>query len=151
MTTDRTVAQSQPGTQKIEVSIHNLPATTSNGGEGWPLQELESAIEHAWATEQASHSETVREAVEATLLGLDCGRVRVAERQGVGQWIVNQWVKKAVLLSFRLSDNKLLRAGDLTFFDKVAPKFANLDEHDMRASGVRIVPPAVTRRGSFLA
>lgn len=128
-----------------------MPATTSNGGEGWSLQELESAIEHAWATEHASHSETVREAVEATLLGLDCGRVRVAERQGVGQWIVNQWVKKAVLLSFRLSDNKLLRAGDLTFFDKVAPKFANLDEHDMRASGVRIAPPAVARRGSFLA
>src|SRR5687768_14049729 len=111
MTTDQTAAQSQPDTQKIEVSIHNLAATTPNGGEGWSLQELESAIEQAWAAEQASHSEILREAVEATLLGLNCGRIRVAERQGVGQWIVNQWVKKAVLLSFRLSDNKLLRAG----------------------------------------
>ena len=75
----------------------------------------------------------------------------MAERHGVGEWTVNQWVKKAVLLSFRLSDNKLMRAGDLAFFDKVASKFANLDEDGMRASGVRVVPPAVARRGSFLA
>ncbi|HET7060834.1 MAG TPA: 2,3,4,5-tetrahydropyridine-2,6-dicarboxylate N-succinyltransferase [Nitrosospira sp.] len=114
--------------------------------------ELESTIERAWAAGvSTSHSQAVRDAVETTLSGLDCGRIRVAERQGVGQWAVNQWVKKAVLLSFRLSDNKLLRAGDLSFFDKVASKFANLNEDDMHASGVRVVPPAVVRRGSFLA
>ena len=61
-----------------------------------------------------------------------------SERHGVGQWTVNQWVKKAVLLSFRLSDNKLLRAGDLSFFDKVASKFANQDEDGMHASGVAL-------------
>ena len=109
-------------------------------------------LQRAWAAEPGeSLAETVRDAVEAIVARLDCGRIRVAERQGLGQWTVNQWVKKAVLLSFRLSDNKLLRAGDLSFFDKVASKFANFDEDDMRASGVRVVPPAVARRGSFLA
>jgi 2,3,4,5-tetrahydropyridine-2-carboxylate N-succinyltransferase len=151
MTTDQTVTRSQPDTQKAEVSTHNLPATTPDGVGGWSLSELQSAIERAWATESAARSENAREAVEATLLGLDCGRIRVAERQGVGQWIVNQWIKKAVLLSFQLSDNKLLRVGDLSFFDKVATKFASLDERGMQANGVRVVPPAVARRGSFLA
>ncbi|RXL97324.1 2,3,4,5-tetrahydropyridine-2,6-dicarboxylate N-succinyltransferase, partial [Citrobacter sp. AAK_AS5] len=66
-------------------------------------------------------------------------------------WTVNQWVKKAVLLSFRLNDNKPMRAGELGFFDKVPTKFAQLDEHEMRATGVRVVPPAVARRGSFIA
>ena len=75
----------------------------------------------------------------------------MAERHGVGQWTVNQWIKKAVLLSFRIHDNKLLRAGDLSFFDKVDSKFSGLDEGDMRASGVRMVPPAVARRGCYLA
>jgi 2,3,4,5-tetrahydropyridine-2-carboxylate N-succinyltransferase len=74
----------------------------------------------------------------------------VAERRGVGEWSVNQWVKKAVLLSFRLTDNQPMHAGDLAFFDKVRPKFSQLDEAEMRASGVRVVPPAVARRGSFI-
>jgi 2,3,4,5-tetrahydropyridine-2-carboxylate N-succinyltransferase len=69
----------------------------------------------------------------------------------VGQWTVNQWVKKAVLLSFRLNDNKLMRAGDLGFYDKVPTKFAHLTEAEMRETGVRVVPPAVARRGSFIA
>ena len=129
------------------------PGRRGAGGiEGWSMSQLESTIEHAWtAGPDESHSEIVREAVELTLSGLDCGRIRVTERQGVGQWTVNQWVKKAVLLSFRLSDSKLLRAGDLSFFDKIATKFAHLNEEDIRAVGVRIVPPAVARRGSFLA
>jgi 2,3,4,5-tetrahydropyridine-2-carboxylate N-succinyltransferase len=120
--------------------------------EGWSLSTLESTIEGAWADNSgAPHPEIVRNAVEAILSGLDCGRIRVAERQGVGQWSVNQWVKKAILLSFRLNDNKLVRAGELSFFDKVPPKFTNLGEDCMRANGVRVVPPAVARRGSFLA
>ncbi|WP_309624465.1 2,3,4,5-tetrahydropyridine-2,6-dicarboxylate N-succinyltransferase, partial [Methylibium sp.] len=77
--------------------------------------------------------------------------LRVAEREGVGQWRVNQWVKKAVLLSFRLTENQPIHAGDLGFFDKVQTKFANLDEAQMRATGVRVVPPAVARRGSYIA
>jgi 2,3,4,5-tetrahydropyridine-2-carboxylate N-succinyltransferase len=97
------------------------------------------------------NSPDVREAVENVISELNAGRIRVAERQGVGQWTVNQWVKKAVLLSFRLNDNKIMRAGELGFFDKVQTKFAHLDEAQMRETGVRVVPPAVARRGSYIA
>jgi 2,3,4,5-tetrahydropyridine-2-carboxylate N-succinyltransferase len=69
----------------------------------------------------------------------------------VGQWTVNQWIKKAVLLSFRLSDNRVMRAGDLSFYDKVETKFAHVSDEAMRATGIRVVPPAVARRGSFIA
>ena len=116
--------------------------------------ELQSTIELAWdnrANLTAVNAPEVREAVEAVIADLNKGRIRVAERQGVGQWTVNQWVKKAVLLSFRLNDNHLMQAGDLAFFDKVKTKFAHLDETAMRESGVRVVPPAVARRGSYIA
>src|SRR4029453_17096210 len=79
------------------------------------------------------------------------GESRVAERQGVGEWTVNQWVKKAVLLSFRLSENRVMQSGELAFFDKVEPKFSTGSEAALRASGVRVVPPAVARRGAYLA
>jgi len=116
--------------------------------------QLQSTIDAAWearASITAANAPEVREAVEQVISDLNKGRLRVAERQGVGQWQVNQWVKKAVLLSFRLTDNKIMRAGDLGFFDKVDTKFAHLDEAAMRATGVRVVPPAVARRGSFIA
>jgi 2,3,4,5-tetrahydropyridine-2-carboxylate N-succinyltransferase len=64
---------------------------------------------------------------------------------------VHQWIKKAVLLSFRLKDNEVVKAGDLGFYDKVQTKFAHLSEADMKATGVRVVPPAVARRGSYIA
>ncbi|TNF57745.1 MAG: 2,3,4,5-tetrahydropyridine-2,6-dicarboxylate N-succinyltransferase, partial [Burkholderiales bacterium] len=67
------------------------------------------------------------------------------------QWTVHQWIKKAVLLSFRLKDNEFVRAGDLAFYDKVPTKFAHLSDAEMKATGVRVVPPAVARRGSFIA
>jgi 2,3,4,5-tetrahydropyridine-2-carboxylate N-succinyltransferase len=116
--------------------------------------DLQSVIDLAWearAEISAVNAPEVREAVEQTIAELNSGRLRVAERRGVGDWAVNQWVKKAVLLSFRLNDNKIMRAGDLGFFDKVQTKFAHLDEAQMRASGVRVVPPAVARRGSYIA
>jgi 2,3,4,5-tetrahydropyridine-2-carboxylate N-succinyltransferase len=117
-------------------------------------QTYQSLIESAWESRAsitaASHPE-VHRVVEAVISDLNAGRIRVADRQGVGQWAVNQWVKKAVLLSFRLNDNELMRAGDLTFFDKVKTKFSHIDDDAVRASGVRIVPPAVARRGSYLA
>jgi len=120
--------------------------------DGWSVHELASVVELAWATGPgAVHPSIVHHAVETVIEGLDTGQLRVAERQAVGQWTVNQWIKKAVILSFRLNDNKLLRAGDLSYFDKVESKFAGLDEVDMRATGVRMVPPAMVRRGSFLA
>ena len=116
-------------------------------------QQLQSIIELAWenrASLTPENSPEIREAVEQVISDLNGGRVRVAERQGVGQWTTNQWVKKAVLLSFRLSDNQLMHAGDLAFFDKVKTKFAHLTDEEVRATGVRIVPPAVARRGSYL-
>jgi 2,3,4,5-tetrahydropyridine-2-carboxylate N-succinyltransferase len=120
--------------------------------DGWSQHELAAVIELGWAAGPgALQSSAVHDAVDIVIEALDEGRLRVAERRGVGDWIVNQWIKKAVMLSFRLSDNKLTRAGDLSFFDKVESKFAGLAEVDMRASGVRIVPPAVARRGAFLA
>jgi len=116
--------------------------------------QLQALIDTAWearAQITALNAPQVREAVEEVIADLNAGRLRVAERQGVGQWTVNQWVKKAVLLSFRLNDNRSMRAGDLGFFDKVPVKFAHLDEDRMRATGVRVVPPAVARRGSYIA
>ena len=116
--------------------------------------QLQSIIDLAWESRaeiNAINSPEVRDAVEHVIADLNKGRIRVAERQGVGQWQVNQWVKKAVLLSFRLNDNQIMRAGDLGFFDKVKTKFAHLDEAQMRETGVRVVPPAVARRGSYIA
>jgi 2,3,4,5-tetrahydropyridine-2,6-dicarboxylate N-succinyltransferase len=116
--------------------------------------ELQDIIDLAWegrAQITATSAPDVRIAVEQVIDELNAGRLRVAERQGVGQWKVNQWVKKAVLLSFRLSENKVMHAGDLAFFDKVPVKFAHLDDEQLRATGVRVVPPAVARRGSYIA
>ena len=118
------------------------------------MSQLQSIIDLAWegrADITATNAPEVREAVEHVIADLDAGRLRVAERQSVGQWTVNQWVKKAVLLSFRLNDNRAMHAGDLAFFDKVPTKFSDMDDEAMRASGVRVVPPAVARRGSYLA
>jgi 2,3,4,5-tetrahydropyridine-2-carboxylate N-succinyltransferase len=117
-------------------------------------QALQTTIEHAW-DDRASLGPTsavpaIREAVEAVIVDLNAGRIRVAERQAVGQWHVNQWIKKAVLLSFRLNDNQVMQAGGLTFFDKVQTKFSHMDQAALAASGVRVVPPAVARRGSYL-
>jgi 2,3,4,5-tetrahydropyridine-2,6-dicarboxylate N-succinyltransferase len=114
----------------------------------------QAIIDLAWESRtsiSAINAPEVRDTVEGVIKDLNAGRLRVAERQGVGQWTVNQWIKKAVLLSFRLNDNKIMRAGDLGFFDKVQTKFAHLDEAAMRATGVRVVPPAVARRGSYIA
>jgi 2,3,4,5-tetrahydropyridine-2-carboxylate N-succinyltransferase len=115
---------------------------------------LQAAIENAWESRaqiSATNAPQVREQVEQVIGDLNAGRLRVAERRGVGDWVVNQWVKKAVLLSFRLNDNRLMRAGDLGFYDKVPTKFSHLDEAQLREAGVRVVPPAVARRGSYIA
>ncbi len=117
-------------------------------------QPLQQIIDTAWEQRASISPDSappeVAEAVEHVIGELNAGRLRVATRQGVGQWTVHQWIKKAVLLSFRLSDNTPMGAGDLGFYDKVQPKFAKADNEMMRAAGVRIVPPAVARRGSFL-
>ena len=117
--------------------------------------QLQSVIEAAWeertSLSVASAPAEVREAVAHVINELDAGRIRVAERQSVGQWQVNQWVKKAVLLSFRLNDNVVMGSGDLTCFDKVPTKFGGMGDAELRATGVRVVPGAVARRGSYIA
>ncbi|MEW6098519.1 MAG: 2,3,4,5-tetrahydropyridine-2,6-dicarboxylate N-succinyltransferase [Pseudomonadota bacterium] len=117
-------------------------------------QALEQLINQAWEDRAAlspkSAPADVREAVETVIADLNKGRLRVAEKID-GQWVTHQWIKKAVLLSFRLNDNVPMKAGDLGFFDKVPTKFAHLSDEEMRASGVRVVPPAVARRGSYIA
>ncbi|TAG78978.1 MAG: 2,3,4,5-tetrahydropyridine-2,6-dicarboxylate N-succinyltransferase [Burkholderiales bacterium] len=118
------------------------------------MSTLQAVIDQAWedraSLSPSSAPKDVIDAVEHVISDLNKGRVRVAEKIG-GEWVTHQWIKKAVLLSFRLKDNALVQAGDLAFFDKVATKFAHLDEAQVRAAGVRIVPPAVARRGSYLA
>ena len=118
-------------------------------------QALQTIIDAAWEDRAklspASAPPEVLDAVEQVISQLNKGVLRVATRESVGVWTTHQWIKKAVLLSFRLKDNVLMRAGDLGFFDKVQTKFAHLSEAEMRATGVRVVPPAVARRGSFIS
>lgn len=118
-------------------------------------QQLQSIIDTAWdnraSISPAAASKEVAEAVEHVIAELDAGRMRVASREGVGQWTVHQWLKKAVLLSFRLKDNALINGGALNFYDKVPTKFEGMSEAQIAATGVRVVPPAVARRGSFIA
>jgi 2,3,4,5-tetrahydropyridine-2-carboxylate N-succinyltransferase len=119
---------------------------------------LQNIIDQAWE-DRASLSPSaapkeVREAVATVLAGLNDGSIRVAERQSVGKWNVNQWVKKAVLISFRLEDNQVMSAngtnGFPQFYDKVPTKFANYTAADFAKGGFRVVPPATARRGSFI-
>ncbi|MEY3953615.1 MAG: hypothetical protein RLZZ397_495 [Pseudomonadota bacterium] len=116
---------------------------------------LHAIIDAAWERRNdfspSQAPDDVKQAVNETLDALNSGRLRVASREGVGQWTVHQWIKKAILLSFRLNDNVHMGAGDLTFFDKVPTKFARLSNEELAATGVRVVPPAVARRGSFIA
>ncbi|MGX7896950.1 2,3,4,5-tetrahydropyridine-2,6-dicarboxylate N-succinyltransferase [Tsuneonella sp. HG222] len=117
--------------------------------------ELESAIEAAWEARDGvtPASSDVRTVVEAALGLLDSGKARVAEPDGNGGWQVNQWLKKAVLLSFRLNDNELVEGGSAgaPAFDKVPSKFAGWDADRFREGGFRVVPGAIARRGSFIA
>ncbi|MBK7006184.1 MAG: 2,3,4,5-tetrahydropyridine-2,6-dicarboxylate N-succinyltransferase [Burkholderiales bacterium] len=118
-------------------------------------QHLQATIEAAWEDRAnisvASAPAVTRDAVEHVLNELDAGRLRVATREGVGQWTTHQWIKKAVLLSFRLKDNAIIQSGDLAFYDKVATKYSGMTEAELKATGVRVVPPAVARRGSYQA
>jgi 2,3,4,5-tetrahydropyridine-2,6-dicarboxylate N-succinyltransferase len=125
------------------------------------MTDLESAIDAAWETRAtlAPHSApaVVRDAVAHVIGDLDSGRLRVAEKAD-GVWTTHEWIKKAVLLSFRLAENSPMRFGrhagsaePFAFFDKVPSKFAGLSDDELEATGVRVVPPAVVRRGAFVA
>jgi 2,3,4,5-tetrahydropyridine-2,6-dicarboxylate N-succinyltransferase len=119
-----------------------------------PYKELRATIEAAFEsrarlTPQNASAE-IRTALDTVLGLLDSGNLRVAEKLAAG-WQVNEWLKKAVLLSFRLADNAALRAGALNFYDKVPLKFDGWDAAQFSAAGVRVVPPATVRRGAFIA
>ena len=115
--------------------------------------ELQEIIEQAWENraelKPGSGPAKVGEAVELILKELDCGNLRVAEKIN-GDWVTHQWLKKAVLLSFRLEDNRMLEGGETKYFDKVPSKFAHYDAHRFNQGGFRVVPPAAVRRGSFI-
>ena len=117
-------------------------------------QQLEQIIEQAWEQRAdinpANGAAELRDAVGHVINGLDDGSIRVAQKTGA-DWVVNQWVKKAVLLSFRLENNVVMPSdGTMQFYDKVTTKFANYTEADFIKGGFRVVPPAVARRGSFI-
>ncbi|MDH5485495.1 MAG: 2,3,4,5-tetrahydropyridine-2,6-dicarboxylate N-succinyltransferase [Gammaproteobacteria bacterium] len=92
----------------------------------------------------------VKEAVDEVIMMLDAGSLRVAEKTS-GDWVVNEWLKKAVLLSFRINDNEFIKGGFTNYYDKVQSKFADYNSRDFRESGVRVVPPATARRGAYIA
>jgi 2,3,4,5-tetrahydropyridine-2-carboxylate N-succinyltransferase len=118
-------------------------------------QQLQNILNAAWEDRANISAATapieLTDAIEHVISELNTGHLRVATRESVGQWTTHQWIKKAVLLSFRLNDNAIMKAGDLAFYDKVPTKFAHMTEAGMKSTGVRIVPPAVARRGSYLA
>ena len=118
------------------------------------MQDYQNIIEQAWE-DRASLSPgkapaKIGEAVDHVIEQLDTGKLRVAEKID-GQWVTHQWIKKAVLLSFRLNDNVLIEGGETRYFDKVPSKFATYDREQFVRGGFRVVPPATARRGAFIA
>src|SRR5512134_1220555 len=115
---------------------------------------MREIIEQAWESrtsiDPGSAPKALREAVDAVISGLDAGSLRVAEKVD-GSWVTHQWIKKAVLLSFRLEDNRVMQGGATRYFDKVSSKFESFDEERFRRSGIRVVPPAMARRGAYVA
>ncbi len=118
------------------------------------MSEIQNIIEEAFEKRAEITPRTVetrvRDAVNETLDQLDRGEIRVAEKRD-GDWVVNEWVKKAVLLSFRINDNEFIKGGFTNYWDKVPSKYADFNSRDFRESGVRVVPPATARRGSYIA
>src|ERR1035437_1496984 len=91
----------------------------------------------------------LKEAVDSVITQLDQGKLRVAEKID-GEWVTHQWIKKAVLLSFRLEDNQVIEGGATKYFDKVPSKFKHYDHYAFEKGGFRVVPPAIARSGSYL-
>ncbi len=118
------------------------------------MNDLRSTIEQAYERRvdiTPRNVETlVKEAVDEVIDRLDTGEFRVAEKQG-HDWVVHEWIKKAVLLSFRIRDNEFLKGGFTNYFDKVPSKYADFNSRDFRECGVRVVPPASARRGAYIA
>lgn len=111
---------------------------------------IEEAFENRAKLSPASADKKVKEAVREAIMGLDRGSFRVAHKEN-GNWVVNEWLKKAVLLSFRLEDNRLMPGACTSYFDKVPSKFEDFTQEDFKEGGYRIVPPAAVRRGAYIA
>jgi len=118
------------------------------------MKELKNTIESAFENRATLTPQTapkdLKNAIAEVLKLLDSGKARVAEKIN-GQWHTHEWLKKAVLLSFRLYDNRIMGHGEIQYFDKVPLKFQHADEDELKAGGVRIVPPAVARQGAYIA
>ncbi len=118
------------------------------------MQELKIIIEESFAKRAELNPRNAppqtKEAVQEVITLLDRGTLRVAEKQEE-QWVVHEWIKKAVLLSFCIEDNQFIKGGFTNYFDKVPSKFADTNSREFRDLGVRIVPPATARRGAYLA
>ena len=112
---------------------------------------IEAAFEDRAQITPDSASKEIKQAVNEAIQLLDSGKARVAEQRGVGDWQVNEWLKKAVLLSFRLADNIPMHSGFTQYYDKVPSKYVNTTAEEFQTSGVRVVPPATARRGSYIA
>ena len=117
------------------------------------MQNARKVIEQAWETRAdlgpSSAPRPLREAVSEALAGLDSGRLRVAEKTATG-WVTHQWLKMAVLLSFRIEENRVFRGTATNYYDKVAGKFDAYDAAAFAAGGFRVVPPATARRGAYI-
>src|SRR5574343_1805641 len=114
---------------------------------------LQATIEDLWerrAELSPQSAPTTIAAIESVIADLDSGKLRVAEKLG-GEWFTHQWIKKAVLLSFRVRDNRVQQSGDVRFFDKVDTKFEGWTEEQFRQGGFRVVPGTIARKGSFVA
>jgi len=122
---------------------------------GDSMNHLKDVIEQAWDTRESwdirSASQEIRDAVEHSIQLLDDGGVRVAEKNEAGEWVTNEWLKKAVLLFFKLHDNQLINGGVSNYYDKVPLKFATWGEQMFHKAGIRVVPPATVRKGSYIA
>ena len=112
---------------------------------------IEAAFEDRANINPQNVSTEVKQAVNEAIRMLDSGEARVAQQQGVGDWVVNEWLKKAVLLSFRIEDNAPMQGGFTQYYDKVPSKFSDMSADEFKATGVRVVPPASARRGSYIA
>ena len=112
---------------------------------------IEDAFEHRADITPRKVETLVKDAVNEAVDLLDSGKARVAEPLPEGGWQVNEWLKKAVLLSFRIEDNQFIKGGFTNYYDKVQSKFADMNTREFRESGVRVVPPATARRGAFVA
>ena len=118
------------------------------------MDAAQKVIDEAWENRTpltpANAPKALRGAVEHVIAGLDSGKLRVAEKSG-GKWLTHQWIKKAVLLSFRLEDNRVIEGAGTRYYDKVSSKFSSMNEKAFAASGFRVVPPAMARRGAYIA